>query len=140
MRRVEVVRESGGWTPGEQALARRAGEAALRCGPEKIGKRGVCLVLADERCLWRLNRAYARKDAPTDVLAFPAGFWAGFLGDVVVAYERARRPYVLCALVIHGVLHLLGYDHDHPHAARRMEICESRTLVRLGIKPHPRTP
>lgn len=92
-----------------------------------------------------LNRDYRHKDAPTNVLSFPfevpAGVDLPLLGDVVicadvVADEAARMgmsPQAHWAhMVVHGVLHLLGYDHVEEHDAQQMEGEESRILVELG--------
>ena len=126
MRPVAVVRHAGGWTPQQCALARRAAHAALKT---KNSSKEVCLVLADARCLRTLNRVYRGKDFFTDVLAFEGE--GESLGDVVIAYEHARHPKKLCALVVHGVLHLLGFDHTHLHAAERMQVCEKTVLARI---------
>jgi probable rRNA maturation factor len=83
----------------------------------------VSLALVSDAEIRRLNRRYARKDAPTDVLSFPAiGPAAGvpFLGDIVIAKGVARRQAreaghtvgdEVKLLALHGLLHLLGYDH-----------------------------
>jgi probable rRNA maturation factor len=86
---------------------------------------GVCgelaVVLAGDRLLRRLNREYRGKDQPTDVLSFPGGGGEAGLGDVVISVETARRnarglgrtlPQELDVLVLHGLLHVLGYDHE----------------------------
>ena len=75
--------------------------------------------LVDDRTIRRLNKSYRRKDRATDVLSFGYGE-EGLLGDVIISEETARRqakaygaPYQeeLQRLVVHGVLHVLGYDH-----------------------------
>jgi probable rRNA maturation factor len=98
-----------------------------------------------------LNRDWRGKDEPTNVLAFAAQETAAerapaagplLLGDVVLCYETiareakaAARPLAdhLSHLVIHGVLHLLGYDHGRPREARAMETLEVKALETLGI-------
>jgi probable rRNA maturation factor len=84
------------------------------------------------------------------VLSFPSGAAAGprgrrLLGDVVLAYETLAREaeaadkplaHHLSHLVVHGVLHLMGHDHERPAEARRMETLEVRVLAGLGI-PDP---
>ncbi|OGC35297.1 rRNA maturation RNase YbeY [candidate division WOR-1 bacterium RIFOXYB2_FULL_48_7] len=84
------------------------------------GRRGkIDLTFVDERTIHGLNEKFRQKDRPTDVLAFPMEE-SGFLGDVIisktVAAENAKRFGVsklneLKRLVIHGALHVLGYDH-----------------------------
>ena len=111
-------------------------------------------LVADEE-MHALNRAYRGKDRPTDVLAFPlhtppiaAG--VASLGDVVISIDTAalaatqrRRPLARCLdeLVIHGILHLLGYDHEISAAEeRRMarKAREVRAAIGLLVVPVPR--
>ncbi len=111
----------------------------MGCPEAEVG----CLLVTDRR-IRALNRRYRGEDFPTDVLAFPQGEGEGpaghpaVLGDVVISAERAaaqapryRHPVVreLRLLVIHGVLHLLGYDDTTPAAARRMRR-RQRALLR----------
>lgn len=98
----------------------------------------------------RLNERFRGRDAPTNVLSFPfeappGAPAAGQLGDVVLCAPVVNREARLqgkprgdhwAHLVVHGVLHLLGFEHDAPAAARRMEGLERRILARLGI-PDP---
>ncbi len=144
---------------GAKALARAAAEAALaavrRAGGTVPRAGELSLVLADDALARRLNRDYRRKDAPTNVLAFPAsapgeraaerGGAPRLLGDVIVAWETSRseaaalgKPLAhhLAHLVVHGTLHLLGYDHARPAEALRMERLERAALAGLGI-PDP---
>lgn len=98
-----------------------------------------------------LNQRYRGKAGPTNVLAFPwegpAGIEAAYLGDVVIcapvvqseARAQAKAPAAHWAhLVVHGILHLLGFDHDQPAAAAEMERVETEVLGRLGV-PDPYT-
>jgi len=81
---------------------------------------GFSVVLVSDRAIRKYNRAYRGKDDPTDVLSFPGD--AGYLGDILISVETADRqagetagltPRMnLNRLVLHGVLHLLGYDHE----------------------------
>ena len=92
-----------------------------------------------------LNSQWRGKDAPTNVLSFPAGDAPGEpgpLGDIVIAYETAAKeaeeatmPFGdhVSHLVVHGVLHLLGFDHMQDDEAERMEQLERRGLASLGI-------
>ena len=89
----------------------------------------------------RLNRRWRHRNGPTDVLAFPAGGAdARFLGDIVIsvpyATRQARRrgespSREMDRLLLHGYLHLLGYDHETDHG--EMEALESKLRRRLGI-------
>lgn len=101
----------------------------------------VSIVLADDPFVQELNKNYRDKDKPTNVLSFPGeGF---MLGDVILAYETtsgeakaqkmAFEDHVL-HLVVHGVLHLLGLDHENDEEAAIMEAMEIRILERLGVK------
>ncbi len=112
----------------------------------------ICLVSDAEMA--RMNEAFRKKKGPTDVLSFPAGkLWraaekqrrarsspARYLGDVAIAPETARRyakkngrslSSELRALILHGVLHLLGYDHETDHG--QMSRLEKRLRRRLGL-------
>lgn len=124
----------------EPVLARfvtRAGHAA--------GLRGaVSLLVTGNREMQRLNREFRSKDKPTDVLSFPAGPAAerGFAGDVAVSAEIAAQNARLLGhstaqevkiLVLHGVLHLAGYDHETDRG--QMVRKEERLRERLGL-PH----
>jgi rRNA maturation RNase YbeY len=105
----------------------------------------LSLALVDDAAMTALNAEHRGKHQPTDVLSFSlvegahAGFRGALLGDVVIDVEqaarqarRARRPLddELARLVIHGVLHLLGHDHEHDAEARRMRV-EERRLWRV---------
>ncbi len=93
-----------------------------------------------------LNRQFRVKDYATNVLSFPAelprGVTAPLLGDLVIcapvvvreAYEQGKPPRDHYAhLTVHGVLHLLGFDHQNDADAARMEGLETRILAALGI-------
>lgn len=110
----------------------------------------LAVVLADDVLLRSLNSAYRGVDKATNVLAFayadsnpsPVPFESDVLGDVVISLERAAQEAKasdlslsehLSHLVIHGVLHLLGYDHITDSDAKTMEELEIRTLAGIGI-------
>jgi len=109
------------------------------------------LVIATEERIKQLNRDYRRKDEPTDVLAFSAREEVGadlppfvsppdgvlHLGEVIISYPQAEvqakehrhsLKKELAILIIHGVLHLLGYEHDKPELERRMRAREAELL------------
>jgi len=115
---------------GQTTLA-RAGVDQAECG----------LLLVGDRTMTRLNRQYRGKATTTDVLSFPmregsfASLSPHLLGDVVISAETADRQAKaagrplrdeLASLLIHGILHLLGYDHQTPSEARRMKRLERR--------------
>lgn len=109
----------------------------------------LTLRLVDEAESRELNFRYRRKDAPTNVLSFPAGLPPGIdvplLGDIVICaplvhIEAMAQNKPVQAhwahLVIHGVLHLLGHDHQDEQEAREMEAIEVDLLFSLGF-PNP---
>lgn len=111
------------------------------------GKVTVRMVEAGEGA--NLNRTYRGRDAPTNVLSFPfedpPGVTSGILGDIVIcapvvereAAEQGRTPAACWAhMVVHGVLHLCGYDHQHDDQAAVMERLESDILTGFGF-PDP---
>src|SRR5262249_22334167 len=140
--------------PSAASVARRAALAALAQSGKHIGAAELSLVLASDATVRNLNARWRGKDAPTNVLAFasdepPAKGKPGLLGDVVLAYQtvarEAREQHKRLAdhlrhLVIHGVLHLLGYDHIKATPAKRMEALETRILASLGVADPYRLP
>ena len=107
----------------------------------------VTIVLADDALVKMLNQKYRNQNKPTNVLSFPSSLAeADFhgdlptLGDVIVAFEttkteaHSRLSEHLSHLVVHGCLHLLGYDHEDDAAAHEMEALEVEILLGLGIK------
>ncbi len=133
--------------PGVERLAKAAAEAALARSRRKLAAAELSLVLADDATVASLNQRWRGRAAPTNVLAFASDERATapaplLLGDVVLAYETVAKeakdqgkPLAdhLRHLVVHGVLHLLGYDHDAPGPARRMESLETRILASFGV-------
>jgi probable rRNA maturation factor len=105
-------------------------------------KRSLTIALADDRRVRALNARDRKKDKATNVLSYPSGD-REFLGDVVLArqtvWREARSQGKTAAdhvshLVVHGTLHLMGYDHETSEAdAERMEALERRILAKLGI-------
>jgi probable rRNA maturation factor len=98
----------------------------------------VSLVLAGDRLLRRLNRDYRGKDRPTDVLTFPGDGGEAGLGDVVISVETAGRnarrlgrslQQELDVLALHGLLHVLGHDHETDDGT--MDRLERRLRTRL---------
>lgn len=119
----------------EQALA--AGNSVAEASGE------VSLLLTSDAEMQRLNRQFRDKDKPTDVLSFPADpMDKPFLGDIAIGYETSAAdaktsgkslPNHLTHLLIHGYLHLLGFDHMTETDAEEMEALERRALASLGI-------
>jgi len=122
-------------------------QAALAGVPEGAPA-GEVVVRAEEAAeMARLNADFRGKDAPTNVLAFPAdlppGPWEPALGDVVICPEVVAREAAeqgkperahWAHMVVHGTLHLLGYDHQAAAEAEIMEDLERRILAGLGYE------
>ena len=145
---VEIVRHGDAWAPAQvtDAMLKRAARAAILAAPRlPHGAYQVTVVLTDDAEMRNLNRTWRGKDAATNVLSFPADDGIrerGLLGDVVLAYEttleEARQQNIalqdhVSHLVVHGVLHLLGFDHAEDEAAELMESFERTALASLGI-------
>jgi probable rRNA maturation factor len=133
--------------PDIETVCRRAVGAARMAGAVPAGE--ISLVLADDTFIRTLNRDHRGKDRATDVLSFPliednapGPQTPALLGDVVVAYETSARDAEtagvtladhLAHLIIHGVLHLAGHDHEDDAEAEVMEGLERAALKTLGI-------
>jgi probable rRNA maturation factor len=132
-----------------KALLRRAIISAASAVAASGGE--VSVVLADDAAVRELNRTWRHRDAPTNVLSFPAHAGTGdgrqprFLGDIVIAYEtvaheagsqRKSLAQHLAHLAVHGFLHLVGYDHQTDDEAAAMEQLETLILARLDV-PDP---
>jgi len=138
--RVNFRIEDPHWRAIDMKILRRAAKLAQ----ERSGRAGELTVLltTDER-LCTLNTRHRGKPVPTNVLAFPAGREAGgYLGDIAVAYGVAAAEAAVSGkplddhvahLVVHGVLHLMGYDHQTTREARRMESLEVDILHEMRI-------
>jgi probable rRNA maturation factor len=124
--------------PSWRRLVRHAELVAARAA-RAAGARGT-IVLADDRMVHRLNARHRGRNKPTNVLTYTAPEPEMLLALGVIRREAAaagRRPaHHLAHLVVHGALHLAGYDHHHPGEARRMELAEARILHRLRV-PNP---
>ncbi|HXZ02066.1 MAG TPA: rRNA maturation RNase YbeY [Stellaceae bacterium] len=130
-------------------VCERAARAALAGADAPRGPAELAVVLADDALVRALNRDWRGRDAPTNVLSFSARDGGPappdaplLLGDVVLAFETVaaeaeaqKKPLAdhLAHLVVHGVLHLLGFDHEVAAEARRMEALERRVLAGLGV-------
>jgi len=102
----------------------------------------LSVALSNNEQVQALNRDYRGKDKPTNVLSFPVAVPAPLLGDIVLALETVQREAKeksisfedhLSHLVIHGFLHLQGYDHEKDDDAKIMEDLEIRALSVLAI-------
>ncbi len=147
-REIVVVIEDAGWTallPQAAALVEAAARAALDAG-EARPEGEIVVLLSNDDEVRTLNARFRDKDAPTNVLAFPAPASArGALGDIALALGVCRGQaaeqgktlkFHLQHLVAHGVLHLLGYDHQTDAEAEAMEAMERSIMAGLGA-PDP---
>jgi len=135
------------------ALAARLARSARRLlRAVGLGRAELSVLLVSDREMRRLNRRWRGRDRPTDVLAFaqtegPAGAPDGLLGDVVISVDTARRQAAERGetlgregerLLIHGILHLLGYDHERSAAEARRMARRERALARVLEPGAPR--
>ncbi len=138
-----------------EALAERAAAALAPLAPELANPRlSASLLFADDADVHELNREWRGKDKPTNVLSFPMleredllGLPADgppeMLGDIALALETCAREaadkglpleHHATHLIVHGLLHLAGHDHEiSPEDARTMELLEIKALAQLGI-------
>ncbi len=141
-------------SPEEKAHIRRCAEAAMSLFPGEYGCR-LQVLYTDDRGIATVNLEQRGVDAPTDVLSFPAfeiskgdrpvpdpDTGLVYLGDIVISLVRANAQAAeyghseareLGYLTVHGVLHLLGYDHERPEDAEKMRRAEEDILGSLGI-------
>jgi probable rRNA maturation factor len=127
--------------PGEDTIR----QWVLQALPEQKKEAELTVRIVDEAEITALNHRYRGKDGPTNVLSFPyegiPGVATELLGDIVicapvVASEAVAQHKPLDAhwahIVVHGVLHLLGFDHQHDDHAHQMETREAELLASLG--------
>jgi probable rRNA maturation factor len=149
---IEVLVRSRHWRnrPDAAATIRKAVRTAAKAASTPRAE--LAIVLSDDSAIRALNRDWRGKNAPTDVLSFPAAAPPGkrpraspYIGDVVIAYQTTARDaaaegkpfkHHLAHLAVHGFLHLLGHDHENDRDARKMERLERAILAHIGI-PDP---
>jgi probable rRNA maturation factor len=156
---ITLALEEQGWGAGpdwpklvDQALRAAIAETPYADLAEVDREVEVSVTLGDDAAVQTLNKAWRNKDKPTNVLSFPMtspeemddlpdGAEA-MLGDIILAHgvcsrEAAEKSITIADhathLVVHGMLHLLGYDHMSEGEAEAMEAMEQRALARLGI-------
>ena len=136
---ITLLVEDPKWRSHRGLMTRlsKAAEAARRSARLKGG---FTILLSGDRKLKTLNHDFRGKDKPTNVLSFPGS--GGYAGDIAIAYGVTSKEAKAAAktfadhashLVVHGVLHLAGYDHERPKDAKVMEPLEVKILKRLGI-------
>jgi probable rRNA maturation factor len=145
---IDVVHEEGDWASVAAADALVRAAAGALAAELELSSGEVCVALSSDAQVAELNASYRGKAAPTNVLSFPAVPMLPiegeprFFGDVILALETMQREaadlrlpleHHMQHLVVHGLLHLLGYDHQTGEEAQAMESLEVRILARLGI-------
>ncbi len=145
---IDVVHDGGDWgsVAGAEELVRAAAVAVAR--ELAISRAEICVALSNDEQVAELNGSYRGKLKPTNVLSFPAVPMLPvegeprFLGDIVLAFETLQREaddlgvplaHHMQHLVVHGILHLVGYDHQTDEQAKEMESLEVRILADLGV-------
>jgi len=152
---LDIAVEAEAWEnyTAVEALANKAIEAAIaKSGVVLTSEAEVSLLLCDDSFIKDLNKKWRGLDKPTNVLSFPAGGpdlspeedadFGPLLGDIILAYETTRREAEddgksfddhVTHLIVHGFLHLIGYDHLIAEEAEEMEALERAILADLGI-------
>jgi probable rRNA maturation factor len=149
---IHLEVEDEAWTaalPDAERIAEQAAGAALKAGGAGLEATEITILLADDVAVADLNQRFRDKPGPTNVLSFPAPESAQpHLGDLALAYgvcaaeaQAQGKPLAhhLSHLVAHGVLHLLGWDHQGDDEAEAMERLEREILAGLDI-PDPYGP
>ena len=140
---ITLLVDDPGWRKprGLVAHLRRVAEAATAAAGFK-GKSSLTVLLGSDAKLKTLNHDFRGKNKPTNVLSFPAAGEDGYRGDIAIAYGVAAREAKAAGksltdhashLVVHGILHLAGYDHERNADAKVMEALEVKILKKLGI-------
>lgn len=139
---IDIVNEAG--YAIDAALLEQAALVVL-ARHEGDSDSDITIAISDDETVASLNLQYRGVDAPTDVLSFPMDAMPAdnrYLGDLVIAYPYAaaqaeREGHALddslMLLVVHGTLHLLGYDHDTPERRAEMWAAQAAALVALGV-------
>ncbi|MGB3456267.1 MAG: rRNA maturation RNase YbeY [Litorimonas sp.] len=137
---IDISRLDEGWPEVEALIAPAVRSAMQEVDGAVAGELSV--VLSGDAHVRTLNRDFRGKDAPTNVLSFPMPAETGLMGDVVFARETLEREARdqgkrfeahFVHLLVHGVLHLQGFDHMDDASAKDMEAREIRALARLSI-------
>jgi probable rRNA maturation factor len=143
---ADIIREDEAW-PDEAQLDALTAKAVSTLGDLVKDDDHVTYVFSNDASVQTLNRDFRHKDKPTNVLSFPDGDrdpdGQRHLGDIVLALETVTREALgegkpfdnhLIHLIIHGTLHLLGYDHLTEGDAAEMESLEIALLSKIGIE------
>lgn len=150
---IDILVEDERWNEISdlEDLACKAVELAASVSGIELGDAEICVLFTDNDEIRRLNAEFRGKDKPTNVLSFPSGDGPQpdgapvMLGDIVLArevvFDEAKaqgKPLAnhVLHLIVHGMLHLVGFDHEQDDEAEVMEALEIEALARLGL-PNP---
>lgn len=158
---LDILIDAPGWTASFddiEGLCQRATGAALAAAAPHRRDHALSVLFTDDATMRRLNASYRGQDKATNVLSFPADADDGgvniqgreprLLGDIAIGLEAVLREAEdegkppadhVCHLIVHGTLHLLGYDHVDDTEAHVMERLEAQVLAGLGV-PDPYEP
>ena len=151
---LDITYDSENWPSNLEPLIRESAEKSLRASDKTNFHHDaeISVMLTDDKEIKKLNRMYRGKNKPTNILSFPLIDFTQNdpispegkeLGDLVLAYNTLEREAQeqkkafedhLRHLIVHGTLHLLGYDHEDPEEADKMEALEITILEEMGIK------
>lgn len=138
---------TGDWPEGLEAIAEKAiGQALAQAEISVHGPLEVSILLTNDAAQQEINKRWRGKDSATNVLSFPQfepfSPLSGLLGDISLAYETVNTEAKkldksledhFIHLVIHGTLHLIGYDHETDADALVMEMLETEILSNMGV-------
>lgn len=143
---VDVVEDGGDWSglADPESIVQAAVDAVARVPGVVSSDATLVVALSTDAAVAKLNADFRGKAKATNVLSFPAGKGAApyLLGDIILAAETVQREAVeqstpfthhVQHLVVHGFLHLIGYDHETAGDAERMEALEIEILASLDI-------
>ena len=140
---LDVMIEESAWTGAVDGLEALTRETAAAClDATGVAAASVCVLFSNDDALRTLNRQFRDQDKPTNVLSFPSFSDDDGLGDIAIALETVDREAAAqgktlrdhCRhLIAHGVLHLLGYDHEDESEAQEMETLERQILAMFGV-------
>lgn len=148
---IDIRIASAAWRaalPNPAAAVRRAARAALKVELPAKAKTSLSILLTDDAEMRKLNAGWRAKDKPTNVLSFPSETAVdparppAHLGDIALGLATCKREAReqkktladhVAHLTVHGVLHLLGYDHMDDEQAEAMEPLETDILAAMGI-------
>lgn len=145
MSAIDIMIEDDRWekTPMDLAALARDCHDKTAAIDEKISSGSVSLLFADDARLQALNARFRNLSKPTNVLSFPSDDpMQAFLGDVALSFDTCEREAAAAGLtladhtahlIVHGLLHLIGYDHQTDEEAGLMEPLEVRILMEMGI-------